>query len=552
MTATLTHATSTDAVVAVVSMLHEPADRHSATRRFRNRPVLDWTLRRLSAATGVTAAVVLCWDDQADAARAVPMIADREVAVVVPKGPRQTLPTLAAIAAARRWSDGWRAGLLGTCAFDLGFHAAWTDAVAADHDADAVLLVDPAAGLIDPVLIDGLVDHAAAEPTAELCFMPAAPGLAATLVRRTLLRSLAAADVHPGRLLTYHPDQPGVDPLGRHGCAPTPTAVARSTGRFTLDTDRQIARADRALQSLNGHLVTTEAEELTVHMRGGDAADALPRDVVLELNTARDTRPAYWPGRSLAIDRPNLPLEAAAALVRDLGRLDDVRLTLAGVGDPLLCPDWPAVVSMAKAAGVAAVGVETDLVSVTPARIVELVDAGVDVVSVHFPAATAQTYAAVMGVDAFATVLRNVGLLEAEAHKAGRGVPLICPVFTKLAANLSEMELWYDYWVRRVGHAVIAGPTDYGGQVADVGVADMTPPRRRPCGRLSSRLTVLSDGTIVTCEQDVLARQPMGVVGRDRIADVWQSRFSNARGCHARGELSALPLCRGCREWHRP
>ena len=65
-------------------------------------------------------------------------------------------------------------------------------------------------------------------------------------------------------------------------------------------------------------------------------------------------------------------------------------------------------------------------------------------------------------------------------------------------------------------------------------------------------MTVLSDGTVVTCEQDVLARQPMGVVGRDAIADVWQSRFTQARASHARGEFAPLPLCAGCREWHRP
>ena len=57
--------------VAVLSMLHEPAGANSATRLFRRQPVLWWTLARLSGATGKLAGTaVLCFDDQADGARA--------------------------------------------------------------------------------------------------------------------------------------------------------------------------------------------------------------------------------------------------------------------------------------------------------------------------------------------------------------------------------------------------------------------------------------------------------------------------------------------------
>ena len=60
-------ATRIGCVVAVVSMLHQPAERNSGTRTFRGKPVLEATLQRLAAAGRVGAAVVLCWDDQAEA-----------------------------------------------------------------------------------------------------------------------------------------------------------------------------------------------------------------------------------------------------------------------------------------------------------------------------------------------------------------------------------------------------------------------------------------------------------------------------------------------------
>jgi hypothetical protein len=534
-----------DNVIAILSMLHEPAAQHSGTRLFRGKPVLDWTLRRLGAAESIDTVAILCWDDQL---AAVNMIAENRTVGVVCKGERKNLAGIPAIAAARRWADGWRGGLLGTCEFDLGFAPAWIDELIHLHEADAVVLIDPASGLLDPTLLESLVKYADSQPEAELCFMQAAPGLAGTLLRRELVKRLSIANVHPGRLLTYFPDQHGVDPIGKPGCAPVPTPVARSIHRFKLDSDRQIARADRATTHLNGHLISTEAEELVMSMRGAESADRLPREVVLELNTNRATCPNYWPGKHLEIQRPDLSLAMAEKLFAELSLMDDIRLTLGGVGDPLLAPACFEIIAAAKSAGISAICIETDLTSVSPDDLSRLAASGVDVVSVHFAAATSPTYAAVMGVDRFSQVLANVALLE---ERVKQGPPLIAPIFTKMAANLAEMELWYDYWLRRLGHAVIVGPSDLAAQIPDLAVADMASPVRRPCARLSSRMTILSDGQVVSCEQDVLAKQPMGKAGEMPIQEIWQKRFGVLRQCHVASDWNKQPLCGACREWHR-
>ena len=108
-------------VTAVVSMLHEAADPspNSGTRRFRGAPVLQWTLDRIQRARRIDSVAVLCWEDQLSS---VVPVAGEERAYVLAKGPRVPLPDVEAAAVARRWSDGWRGGLLSTCSFDLGFH----------------------------------------------------------------------------------------------------------------------------------------------------------------------------------------------------------------------------------------------------------------------------------------------------------------------------------------------------------------------------------------------------------------------------------------------
>ena len=507
---------------AILSMLHEGPERNSATRLFRGEPVLRWTLKRLANARRVPSVAVLCWEDQLDC-----VAKEAGGSFVLAKGPRVALAEVDAISAARRWSDGWRGGLLSTCDFDLGFYAPWFRELALKVESDAVLLVDPASALVDPAVLDGLVAHAQSHPEIELCFVPAAPGLGGALFRAGLLERLAAAKTHGGRLLHYLPDQLSREPLSGEMCAPLPTPVARTTQRFKLDSDRQIARMSAAMVTLNGHLISSSADELVQRANSWETVDPLPREVVLELNTNRATRPIWWPGSYHSIQRPPMPLDMARLLFSEMSALDDTRLTIAGVGDPLLCEALFDIISAARTEGMLWVHVETDFLGASPETIARLAAAPVDVVSVHLPAMSPRTYEAVMGTPGYERVMEAIR--DFAAARNGRSVPILVPTFTKCRQNMAEMEAWYDQWLRAVGCAVVRGPSDCGGQIPDVSVADMAPPRRKACSRLASRLMVLCDGRIVSCEEDVLGRQALGEVGRDSVQDVWQKRFADSR-----------------------
>jgi hypothetical protein len=539
-------------VTAVLSMLHEPPAgaraRNSATRLFRNEPVLQWTLERAARAGRIGSTAIICWEDQLPA---VLPVAGEERAYVLTKGPRVYLPEVEAVAAARRWADGWRGGLLSTCHFDIGFYGPWHREVAQHLNSDAVLLIDPAAGLVDPVLLDRLIEHADEREEVELCFCPAAPGLAGALLRRGLLDRLAAAKSYPGRLLHYLPDQLSREPLAGDGCLPVVAPIARTTSSFSLSSIRQVERIEQATVSLNGTLVSSDAEAIVRRVQTGGAVDPLPREIVLELTTARATRPIFWPGRNRPIERPAMTLARAVTLLDEIRDADDVRLTLGGVGDPLLSDVVFDIFEAAAERGVASIHVETDLLDVSPDRIARLARGRAEVVSVHLPAVKPETYAAVMGVDAYAKVLENLKVFVTERQAARGRLPLLVPLFTKCAANLGEMEAWYDQWLRAVGSAAIVGPGTFGRDIPDVAVADMAPPGRAACARLNNRITVLSDGRIVSCEQDAGGRQVMGRVGENPLRTVWQQSFGVLRADHREGQWSKRPVCAGCREWHR-
>ena len=540
-------------VSAVLSMLHEAPDDYpglnSATRLFRANPVLHWTLERMSLASRIGSSAIICWEDQLPG---VVPVAEEHRVYVLAKGPRIPLPEVDSVAAARHWADGWRGGLLSTCHFDLGFYGPWHREVAQRLGSDVVLLIDPAAGLVDPILLDRLIEHAEGRAEVELCFCAAAPGLGGALLRRGLLDRLAAARAHPGRLLHYLPDQLSREPLAGEGCLPVATPVTRTTQSFSLNSRRQIERIEAATVSLNGELVSSDAEAIVRRVQSAFGVDPLPREVVLELNTARSTRPVFWPGKNGAIERPPISAPCVAALLEELSATDDVRLTLGGVGDPMLSEHVFDVIDAAAAHGITSVHVETDLLGVSPEQVTRLARSPVEVVSVHLPAVTPPTYAQVMGVDGYADVLENLRRFVAERQAARGRLPILVPVFVKCAANLVEMEGWYDQWLRAVGSALIAGPGDYGGGIADVAVADMAPPKRIACGRINSRVTVLCDGRVVSCEQDTHGRQVMGRIGQAPLREIWQHSFAELRSEHGLGQWKQRPVCAGCREWHRP
>jgi Radical SAM superfamily/Iron-sulfur cluster-binding domain len=529
-------------------MIHESAERNSATRLFRQDPVLTWTLDRLSQSKLIGTMAIVCWEDQADA---VVPIANEAGAHVLVKGPRHAIGIVESVAAAQKFADGWRGGLNGTCEFDRGFFAPWLIEIAKQLQSDAVLLVDPSSALVDPQILDATIEQAREKIECEIIFSQAAPGLAGALVKHSLLERLAAVNVHPGRILHYMPEQPARDPIGGEGCVPIPTSIARTTRRFKLDSQRQIDRITTAAISLNGTLVHSSAQEILNRVVSHREQDILPRDVVIELTTKRITKPRFAFPASLAPSRPDLTIESAQKIFEQLAEYDDTRITFAGVGDPLLHDRFAEIITAARTAGIDAIHVETDLL-IEDAKIARLIESGVDVVSVHLPAMQPATYAKIMGVDRMTDVIENIKRFVTHRQLRRRGVPLLVPTFVKLPENLAEMEIWYDQWLRALSSAVIVGPSDFAGQMPNVGVAEMQPPKRCPCRRLESRLTILSDGTIVACEQDVLGKNVLGRVGVDAIRDVWRDKAGSLRADHASNNWNKHALCAGCKEWHRP
>jgi MoaA/NifB/PqqE/SkfB family radical SAM enzyme len=493
------------------------------------------TLRRVRAASRLDHVCVLAWDDQQAAVKNI----DASIRVL---GPRRLTPSLQETTAALRWADGWRGALLGRTTFDRGFDA---EAILAAFDAtgaDAAVLIDPSSVLIEPATLDALVDQLNVLPEQLYAFAPGAVGSGAMILRRAAIEELARANRGPGSLLVYHPDRPVHDPMAKSFAIMVPPRVARSSVRLTADSTRQIRKLS-LVQADNVESAVTALENLTT-------LDEMPRDVTLELTTRRATKPMTSILSDREIVRPDLMLEMARSIFAQLAAVDDVRLTLAGVGDPLMHANAIAIIEAAHSAGIRAIHVETDLLPDDPATLDALAASEIDVLSFHLPAAHTVTYTKVMGVNRMNEVLENVKRFMLARAARNSGVPILVPAFVKCEVNLGEMEAWYDQWIRAVGTAVITGPSDFSGRIEYPGLATMTTSRRRACRRLTSRMTILSDGTVASCEEDVLGEQACGSAGR--IAQSWTEGLAMLRSLHAEHRWDESEVCKLCLMWDRP
>jgi radical SAM protein with 4Fe4S-binding SPASM domain len=168
-------------------------------------------------------------------------------------------------------------------------------------------------------------------------------------------------------------------------------------------------------------------------------APPLPPELQLEITSACNLRCAMC----LVRYRPPvnkltgaMSLELFERILADVPTLR--RLTLQGLGEPLLSPYLLDMIRAAKARGVT-VGFNSNATLLSRRRSAELVDAGLDWLHVSIDGAHAGTYEGIRDGAVFATVVDNLrGLVEAK-RRAGRTNPWIRVVFVAMRRNVGEL-----------------------------------------------------------------------------------------------------------------
>ncbi len=462
----------------------------------------------------------------------------------------------------RAWNlMAWRGGAGQVTCFDEEYHPAAIEAAAREFGAGHVLHVHSHSVLLDVEMTSALIHHHLHKNhEMRVTYTPSAPGICGMVLRGDIVMEMGEKGAMPWQLLAYDPSKPTFDTLIRDACMQVDPALSKVPNRFCVDTGRAFEVVEKLIGGGGGGEWVGSSAELALAAARVVAPGVVdfsgvcgsPRELEREVTGKRRTSA---PGSVPVLIREGRGELAASHWVRWLeGQVfaDDLLVTFAGDGDPLLYGGLLGVLRAVRSAGALSVCVQTDLVSDGIGVLREAIGEGlVDVLSVTTYGNTAGTYAKVAGADLHGQFMRNMAELAPVVSARG-GVPLVVPRLLKVRETIPEMEGFFDGWLQQAGWAVIDYPTDRAGQVPFAGVVDMGPPKRRPCRRLWERMVVRANGVAVACDQDMNDRLVLGNIESRTLAEMWAGvEMMALREKHADGNWGGVVPCGACREWHR-
>jgi pyruvate-formate lyase-activating enzyme len=520
--------------------------------------LLESTIRRLSGAKSLAAIYLIT--EHPDRVRSLAGATPSHVRVeIIPVEPGALSARRRGVGPARAWSYScWRGGLAGLSCYDEAFDPHLFARVMRERNLDAAVVAGADWALIDPALVDQVVARHLEQPEQRpLTFCQCPPGLGAACVSRTLVNDLARQADRAGPLasiggiLSYFPSNPRSDLIVSPACITVPPQVRDLPIRCIPDSEPRRRLLLTALDHIEARAAWASATEIggAIATREASILHSVPQLVTLELCTGRlsSGRRREWAQEGHdACERPVLDRRLARKVFDQLADARaDIALTLAGAGDPMLHPEWLEIAADARAAGIAHIHLRTELTA-PDAEIDRLGSdaasaAGViDVVSIDLMASRRETYARIMGVDAFDRVTANLERLLASRRPrsaaAGIPTPWIVPRLTRCDAVYEEIEAFYDAWLSRCGHCVIDPlPRTVRGER----IEPLPLPASAVWRRARSGLSILSDGSVPQNLDDVHTTSAAGSVATQSVRELWKGLHRSRLEARAKKERAA-------------
>lgn len=391
---------------------------------------LTLTVRRLDRCTGLGGIVVLATDAASARARLDGVRTRLPLRII--DAPTDLFGAFHSqiLSARAPAAECWRSGLASTSIYDECLAPEATLAAMEELEIEAALVVGADWCLVDPALCDDVIERYRRDPAPHrLAFSQAPPGLAGCVIARQLLADLtrlrtgAGSFATIGGLLGYIPAAPGLDPVGRDGCARIDPAIRDLGVRLIPDAPRARAIIEGVLTTLGGAAATAPMADVLPQLRRLAAeAPAAPSQLTIELAVAT--------GESCR--RSPLSRDALAAIVGDFARtsprglltLRDDRADPSSLGP---------VIAAARAAGKVTIHIRT---SAADATALATVDA--DIISVDAPA----------NADALIHASRRDTV-------GGRPRAWVVPRITKSDASYPDLEGFYDRYLSTTGACAI-------------------------------------------------------------------------------------------------
>jgi spiro-SPASM protein len=361
------------------------------------------------------------------------------------------------------------------------------------------------------------------------------------------LQSLAAgtglAEAAPGRETLFQVIQKDINAFDvETELAPTDQRMLRAS--LTADSERNVRVVEALLArgAAGAPAVTAALDERPMMLR------TLPAFFNIQVVAGCPQTCSYCPYPRLFGDPRKL--EAAMSLERFEGLLEriqafafDAHVGISLWGDPSRHPDIAALVAaVCRRPGLRAV-IETSGVGWRPGVLSAIASATAGnppTWIVSLDAATPEVYAGLRGEgfsEAAAAVDELLALFPHSTHVQA----------VRMKENEEDLEGFFRGWKQRTDHVIIQKYDAFAGFLADRRVADLSPLARLPCWHLRRDMSILLDGRVPLCREDLRADEMLGNAFSDELAQIWE-RGGRQYERHVRGDLP--DLCARCDEYY--
>ncbi|QDU35432.1 hypothetical protein KS4_35130 [Poriferisphaera corsica] len=466
----------------------------------------------------------------------------------------------------RKWAlTAWRGGLGWSSIFDESLPAKPLADALAHYKQDAAFIVRADWPLFDLQSASQLITrHREAPEALRFCFTQSPPGLAGYIASQSTFQQFTDHNASFGQILGYSHSQPMLDPISRDANIAIPPAVRDCNRRFVYDTARSVALVNQLASHLGKSLISATNLQIATAANEIETSNpllhyqSLPQQITLELTPNRSLDGPLTVQHYITPDREPITIDHAHKVIKQIAvdPNNDIVLTFAGVGDSLLHPQYKEIIIAAHDAGVLGIALETDLHINNPDQLASLHDLPIDLLITNLNADSEQAYQRVMNSSDYNTPFFNIESLLNTRLQRQRDfnpafIPWIIPSFLKTKLNLEDMDSFFARWMYHAKHALIRPFQTAIGKLPDLSPVPMQPPKRKPCSQLANRLTILSDGSVLQCDQDITAQSPLGNMSQQPLLELWQSQFT-IYASHTQHCFDCNKLCASCSEWFRP
>lgn len=229
-----------------------------------------------------------------------------------------------------------------------------------------------------------------------------------------------------------------------------------------------------------------------------------------------------------------------------------IMLNLHKDGESFLHPRFFDMVRYAKKKDVAkTIHMNTNAVCWTDRVIDELLDSGIDDITVSLDAARPETFKKHKGVDCLEKIEKKVRRFFEKRDKLGVIRPFVrVKIMEFEEITKEEIKEFFDKWKGAADAVQVTGIHSWSGAIKDIKVTDETSPTRYPCVIMWYALVINWNGESTVCSVDWNTEIKVGDIRTQPIHEIWNSaELKAARRSQIEKQYDKYAVCKDCIVW---